>query len=119
LERDRPVASLRIIALYVACISIVNCSGFTFVGFVSNPGGTTSITGTVLTVNGGFVSDPSGITQVTSVAFDSSGTSITLVFCGDQHALFPVSIKIRADYTTGVLCSFVTKVVIVGEPQNS
>ena len=49
---------LRIIALYAACISIVSCSGFTFVGLVSNPGGTTSITGTVLTVNGGFVSDP-------------------------------------------------------------
>ena len=112
------MAFLRIIALNAACISIVSCSGFTFVGFVSNPGGTTSITGTVLTVNSGFVSDPSGTTQVTSVGFDSSGMPITLVFCGDQHALFPVNIKVRADYTAGILCSFVTKVVIVGEHGN-
>ena len=113
------MAFLRIIALCAACISIVSCSGFSFVGFVSNPGGTSSITGTVFTVSGGFVSDPSGITQVTSVAFDSSGTPITLVFCGDQHALFPVNIRVHADYTAGIVCSFVTKVVIVGEPQNS
>jgi hypothetical protein len=113
------VTFLRIIALYAACISIVSCSGFTSVGLVSNPGGTTIITATVLTVNGGFVSDPSGITQVTSVAFDSLGTPITLIFCGDQRALFPLNIKVRADYTAGVLCSFVTKVAIVGKPHNS
>jgi len=118
-ESPRPLAFLRIVALYSGCISIVSCGGFTFVGFVSNPGGTTSITGTVLTVTAGFVSDPSGINQVTSVAFNSSGTTVSLIFCGDQKALFPLNATVRAEYAAGVLCAFVRKVEIVKEPDNS
>jgi len=110
------VVYLRITALYAACISLMSCSGFYFVGFVSNPGGTSTITGIVVVVSDGFASSPNGVTQVTSVAFDNSGASLTKIFCGDQQALFPLSQKVRANYTAGAVCSVLTEVVIINEP---
>ena len=111
--------SLRIIILCAACIPVVSCGGFSFVGFVSNPGGTASITGTVTAVSDGFVSNLNGITSTTTVAFENSEIAITVVFCGDQHSLFPLNTNVRAEYTAGVLCSVLTKVVIINQSENS
>jgi len=111
--------SLRIIILCMACISIVSCGGSSFVGFVSNPGGAASITGTVTAVSGGFISDLNGITPTTTVSFENSKIAGTLVFCGDQQSLFPLNTNVRAEYTAGVLCSVLTKVVIITESENS
>jgi hypothetical protein len=111
--------SLRIIILCAACIPVVSCGGFSFVGFVSNPGGTASITGTVTAVSNGFVSDLKGITPTTTVAFKSSDITVTMIFCGDQQSLFPLNTNVRAEYTAGVLCSVLTKVVIISQSENS
>jgi len=89
------------------------------VGFVSNPGGTASITGTVSGVSGGFVSDLNGITPTTEVAFENSGIAITMFFCGDQQSLFTLRTTVRAEYTAGVICSVLTKVVITSESDTS
>lgn len=96
----------------------MSCGGLSFVGFVSNPGGTASITGTVTTVSSGLVSDLNGITPTTTVTFENSELAVTLVFCGDKQSLFPLNTNVRAEYTAGVLCSVLTKVVILSESKN-
>jgi hypothetical protein len=113
------VAYLRIIALYAAFLPIVGCGGYSFVGFVSNPAGNASITGTVTAVSTGFMSSPAEITPTTTVALENSRIAVSVIFCGDQQSLFPLNTKVRADYTTGVLCSVLTRVVIISEPENS
>jgi hypothetical protein len=111
---------LRIIILCIACISIVGCGGSSFVGFVSNPGGIASITGTVTAVSGGFISDLNGITPTTTVSFENSEIAGTLVFCGDQQPLFPLNTNVRAaEHTAWVLCSVLTEVAIISESENS
>ena len=107
------VMPLRVVALYAICIGMGSCGGSYFVGFVSNPVGSTSITGTIVSVNIGFASAPSGMTTVTVVTFANGGTATTLYFCGEQQTLFPLNQTVRADYTSGVLCSLVVKVAVV------
>jgi len=113
------VQCLRIIALLIACIPVASCGGLYFVGFVSNPGGTSTITGTVCAVSNGFVSAPSGISSITAVTFNNSGTAQTVNFCGDQQSLFPLNKRVRADYTAGAVCSVLGPVVIITEPVTS
>jgi hypothetical protein len=108
------VKRLRIIVVCVGCIASVGCGGSFFVGFVSNPTGSTSVTGTVTAVSSGFTSGPTGTTSLTIVTFVNSGTSITLYFCGDQHALLPINQTVRAEYTAGIACALLTRVVVMG-----
>ena len=103
---------LRICALWAACASCLSCGGYYFVGFVSNPGGTTSITGVVIIVSNGFVADPSGVTQFTAVTFMNAGRETAINFCGDQQHLFPIDATVRADYTAGTLCSVLLRVAV-------
>lgn len=105
------MAHLRVVALWAACAVSLNCGGYYFVGFVSNPGGTTSITGIVIAASLGFSADPSGVTQYTAVTFMNAGNTVTIRFCGDQHQLFPLDATVRADYTAGILCSVLERVV--------
>ena len=116
---DVEVECLRIIALYAACLPLLGCGGYYFVGFVSNPGGHATITGTVIAVSSGFVSDLQGITPTTTVAFENSGIAVTLIFCGDQQSLFPLNTAVRADYTVGVVCSVLARVVVMSETTDS
>jgi hypothetical protein len=109
------VARLSIITLLAACACFVSCGGYYFVGFVSNPGGTATVTGMIITVSGGFLSDPPGITPFTAVTFAISGTSVTVHFCGNQQQLFSINKTVRADYTVGTVCSTLLTVVIVNE----
>jgi hypothetical protein len=100
------VVCVRFIALFANCVLLVNCGGFYFVGFVSNPAGSTSVIGIVTAVNSGFVSAPTGlITPVTVVRFVNEDSAITVNFCGDQQQWFPVDKTVRAEYTAGILCS--------------
>jgi hypothetical protein len=114
-----PVRYLRIIALLITCIPVVSCGGYYFVGFVSNPGGTSTVTGTVSAVSGGLVSAPSGLNSITAVTFINSDVAQTVNFCGDRQALFPLNKTVRTDYTAGVFCSVLKRVIIVNETVNS
>lgn len=109
------MAGIRIVVLWAACASSLSCGGYYFVGFVSNPGGATSITGVVVALSNGFVADPSGVTQSTAVTFLNAGSKTTLNFCGDQQRLFPIEATVRADYTAGILCSVLVRVVVDNE----
>ncbi|HET6178676.1 MAG TPA: hypothetical protein VFE61_17240 [Candidatus Sulfotelmatobacter sp.] len=113
------MAGLKIFALWAACFSSLSCGGYYFVGFVSNPGGTTSITGMVIAVSSGFMADPSGVTQNTAVTFMNGGSETTIKFCGDQQHLFPIDATVRADYTAGVMCSVLVRVVVDNERTES
>lgn len=106
------MARLRMFALWAACTASLSCGGYYFVGFVSNPSGTASITGEVTAVSNGFINDPSGVTEYTAVTFMNAGSEITIKFCGDQQYLFPIDATVRADYTAGILCSVLVRVVV-------
>jgi hypothetical protein len=96
----------------ICCLVLGGCSSF-FFGFVSNPGGTTSINGTVIVVSLGYVKDSSGLTtMITAVTFTNSATQATINFCGDQRGKFPRNQLVRADFTTGFVCSTLIAVVL-------
>jgi len=99
--------------LLLPCVLLEGCGAY-FVGFVSNPGGSQTISGTVSIVEVSFVRDVTGqeIT-VTTVTFLNPGTAMTISFCGDQRFSFPESRDVRADFNTGVLCSTLVGVVVV------
>lgn len=107
------MASLKIVVLLAACASSLSCGGYYFVGFVSNPGGTTSITGVVTIVSKGLIADPGGVTQYTAVTFTKAGAETTINFCGDQQHLFPIDATVKADYTVGALCAVIANVVVM------
>jgi hypothetical protein len=65
-----------------------------------------------------YAYDFKGITITTTITFENSELAVTLVFCGDQQSLFPLNTNVRAEYTAGVLCSVLTKVVIIIESRN-
>ncbi|HEY3617838.1 MAG TPA: hypothetical protein VGK96_13595 [Candidatus Sulfotelmatobacter sp.] len=109
------MAGLRIVALWAVCALTFGCGGYYFVGFVSNPGGTSSITGVVTTVSDGFIADPRGGTQYTAVTFMNAENRVTINFCGDQQQLFPIDATVRADYTASILCSVLVRVVVDNE----
>jgi hypothetical protein len=95
------------------CLLLTGCGGV-FVGFVSNPGGTMSASGTVVVVQLGFIRDPTGATiNFTAVTLVNPGTAVTINFCGDQRSSFPMNRLVRADFNTGFYCSPLVAVVIM------
>jgi hypothetical protein len=106
------VSRLSFFVVVGSWLLLSGCGSF-FVGFVSNPGGATTISGTVTTVNLGFVHDPSGTTASTAVTFINVGSAVTINFCGDQRNLFPINANIQVDFNSGVSCSVVVRVVII------
>lgn len=102
-----------LIPLLVFSMPLAGCSGFV-VGFVSNPRGTQTVSGMVTAVQLGFLHDPSGATiTFTAVTFMNPGNVVTINFCGDQGAEFPVNRSVRANFTMGVFCAALLSVVIV------
>lgn len=96
----------RVICLLGVCFLFAACGGYYFFGFVSNPGGTQTVTGIVSVVTFSFVQDPTGMsTNVTAVTFLNSGSSNTITFCGDQRSKFHINNSEKVTFTTGALCS--------------
>ena len=94
------------------CLVLADCSGF-FIGFVSNPSGTTSVSGTVSVVHVGFIQDPTGVKiTFTAVTFVNPGSSITINFCGDETSRFPMNQFVRADFSSGAFCSTLVAVAV-------
>lgn len=99
-----------LILMFVLVVVLAGC-GAVFVGFVSNPGATLSITGTVTIVQLGFAGDgQDAIVNVTMVTLVNLGTIKTMNFCGDQQSLFPINQSVRAEFTSGTPCSTVLSV---------
>ena len=95
------------------CLMLAGCSGF-FVGFVSNPGGMRSLSGTVSIVNLGFIQDPMGAkVTLTAVTFINPETTVTINFCGDQRSQFPLNRPVRVDFNSGFQCATLGAVVVI------
>lgn len=105
--------NLKILALCAGCLALMSCGGAFFIGFVSNPAGNTSFTGTVIAVSTGSASGPDGLTPVTVVTFTGSGVATILYFCGEHPALFPLNQTVRVEFTAGPLCSVLVRVEVV------
>jgi len=103
------LALLMIVGFYLL---LTGCGSF-FVGFISNPGGATSVSGTITVVSLGVLHDPSGTTAFTAVTFINTGTAVTINFCGDQRNLFPMNENVRVDFNTRFNCSVLVQVVII------
>lgn len=102
-----------ITVLLLGSALLASCGGVYFFGFVSNPGGTTTVSGVVIAVSGGFVSDPTGlVSPVTTVTLTNGTGATTLNFCGDQKSLFPMTQDVRAEYTPGALCNTLVNVML-------
>jgi hypothetical protein len=114
-DRSRPqTICFAFIWLLWLCLLSTGCSGFYAVGFVSNPGGTSSVTGTVSLVNFGFIQDVSGVQiDFTAVTFVNLGTATTISFCGDQRSKFRVNRSMQAVFSSGVFCANLVSVMFV------
>jgi len=98
--------------LLLACILLEGCGAY-FVGFVSNPGGSQTISGTVNMVLLSSFQNISHETAIsTQVTFLDSDTATTLNFCGDQQIRFPLGSQVRADFNPGVYCSILVAVIV-------
>jgi len=98
--------------LLFACILLEGCGAY-FVGFVSNPGGSQTISGTVNTVQLSSFQNFSDETVVcTQVTFLNSDTATTINFCGDQQSKFPQGRQVRADFNSGLSCSILVAVTV-------
>jgi hypothetical protein len=91
----------------------VGCGAY-FVGFVSNPGANSSITGTVTIITVQFLQTVSSTTVITAVTFVNQGSSATMNFCGDQQALFNVNQPVTATFSNGFNCSTLITVTVIG-----
>jgi hypothetical protein len=101
------------IGLMLVLIFVLTGCGAVFVGFVSNPGVVPlTISGTVTIVQLGFVADGQGtIANVTAVTLVDLGRVRTMTFCGDQRTFFPINQSVKAEFTSGTLCSTLKSVV--------
>jgi len=108
----RSAAVLKNWALLMFAFVFAGC-GHTFIGFVSNPGGARSVSGTVTIVQFGTMDDGHGtIITFTGVTFVQNSTASTVNFCGDQRKQFPINRFARADFTDGILCSMLHTVTL-------
>ena len=105
----------QIVALMVAC-SFAGCSGASFVGFVSNPGGTGQVTGTITAVVLGSVeSGAGGLQTITTVTFSNGVFATNISFCGDQRNVFPLNRVAMVNYNPGVSCSMLVSIAFVNQ----
>ena len=103
---ERPRSANLIISLLGLCFLCASCGGSFFIGFVSNPVGTQSISGTVSTVTFGFIQDVTGTRiDFTGVTFVNPGTITTINFCGDQRSKFRINSSVQATFSIGLFCS--------------
>jgi hypothetical protein len=72
------------------------------------------ITGSVSIVQLQYLHDGTGATiMFTAVTLINAGSALTVNFCGDQRAQFPINQLVRATYNTGTFCSTLTAVMFV------
>lgn len=105
------MSKLLLILLTAWSSVLVGCGGAYFVGFVSNPGGTNQISGTIQSVSVASAVTISGapLTSTVVVIVNASATS-TQIFCGDQSSLFPINQSVTVSFTPGVYCSTIMSV---------
>jgi len=103
---------LMLALLLLLCLLAAGCEG-AFGGFVSNPVGRVSVSGTTSVVQPGLVKD---VTReqitITAVTFFNPGTAINISFCGDQSRSVLLNQFVHAEFRQGVLCAALATVVV-------
>jgi uncharacterized protein YceK len=98
--------------LVALCVLLTGCGGV-FVGFTSNPGFPTTVTGTVIRVEVGTAKDINGFSiAVTTVTLSTNVISSTFTFCGDQFSRFPINRQVRVVFVSGAACSTLNDVTL-------
>ena len=105
---------LLLLPLIALPLMLAGGCGSTFVGFTSNPGFPTSVTGTIITVELESTQGPNGeMNAFTVVSIRSVNTTNTFTFCGDQRNQFPIGQEVRVDFNSGVSCATLVVVVVL------
>jgi uncharacterized protein YceK len=107
---------MRVLFLHLVaiCLLLTGC-GAVFVGFVSNPGFPTTVSGTVVTVQLLSTNGPNGVSvSFTAVTLNNNaGFSSTFDFCGDQRSRFPINQAVRVEFISGASCSTLNGVFVL------
>lgn len=96
--------------------SFSGCGGTSFVGFVSNPGGPSQVTGTITAVVLGSVQNEAGVAQtITTVTFSNGVFGTNISFCGDQRAAFPLDRVAMVNFNSGISCSTLISIAFLNQ----
>jgi hypothetical protein len=107
---SRSIASTHI---FLACFMLAGC-GSIFIGFSSNQGIPTTVTGNVVSSTLVSINDHTGRPlTVTRVTLSNGGFANSFTFCGDQKARFPLGATVKVEFTSGIDCLAITDVVIL------
>jgi len=106
------VSRLLLIPLLLLSVLLAGC-GQVFVGFVSNPGNSGRISGTISAVEVGFVNNGAGTwITITFVTFLNNVRPTSVNFCGDERSQFPINTFAQVTFNTGVSCSTLVAVSV-------
>jgi hypothetical protein len=111
------MASRSIVSAHVvlACFMLAGC-GAVFIGFSSNQGIPSTVSGNV--ASSALVSINAHTGQpllVTRVTLANGGISNSFFFCGDQTARFPLGATVKVEFTSGIDCMAIVNVVITSD----
>jgi uncharacterized protein YceK len=107
---SRSIASAHI---FLACFMLAGC-GSIFIGFSSNQGIPSTVTGNVVSSTLVSISDHAGRPlTVTRVTLSNGGLANSFSFCGDQKVRFPLGATVKVEFTSGIDCLAITDVVIL------
>lgn len=112
---SRTMLSRRIVSahIFLACFMLAGC-GSIFIGFSSNQGIPTTVTGNVVSSILVSINDHAGQPlTVTKVTLSNGGLSNSFTFCGDQKVRFPLGATVKVEFTSGIDCLPITDVVIL------
>jgi|SRR5580765_4424177 hypothetical protein len=107
---SRSIVSAEIL---LACFMLAGC-GSIFIGFSSNQGIPTTVTGNVVSSTLMSINDHTGRSlTVTRVTLSNGGLANSFSFCGDQKVRFPLGATVKVEFTSGIDCLAITDVVIL------
>ena len=88
--------------------------GSVFVGFASNQGVPSTVTGKVLSSSLVSMNDHTGLPlTITRVTLTSGGIADSLSFCGDQEVHFPMNATVKVEFTNNIDCMSIVDIVVV------
>lgn len=88
--------------------------GSVFVGFASNQGVPSTVTGKVLSSSLVSMNDHTGLPlTITRVILTSGGVADNLSFCGDQQVHFPTNATVKVEFTNNIDCMAIVDVVVI------
>lgn len=99
--------------VFLVCFMLAGC-GSVFIGFSSNQGVSSTVTGNVVSSTLVSINDHTGRPlTVTRVTLTNGGLSNSFFFCGDQEVRFPLGTTVKVEFTSGIDCMAIVDVVVL------